>query len=234
MEKGLVSIIIPAVKSDPILPLVIDGIVRSSYQNYEILIICEGKERSAQRNMAIKKAKGEFLLFLDSDQVIDQSLLKECVWKMQYYEALYIPEKIVTPGWFGRFRNWERKFYTATDIDVVKFIRNENVPLFDERMSGPEDSDWDRRVIGTRGVTMNEVSHYDNIGLLNYLKKKAYYSKSMALFEANNPNDKVLNFWWRCFGVFIENGKWRRLIHPYTIILILLLFIRGVIYLVNK
>lgn len=146
--------------------------------------------------------------------------------------AIYLPEIIVTDGWFGRFRNWERQFYTGTLVDVPRFVRRIDCPLFDETLHGPEDSDWDRQVGGKRGISHFPFYHHDKVGLMGYLRKKAYYAKSLKRYSVKNPNDKVLTFKYRCWDIFVENGKWIELIrHPIrTIQLITLLFARGLIY----
>lgn len=227
-----VSVIIPTTdKEKDLLNRCVESVKKSTYKNIEIIVVNEGKERSAQRNIGIDRSTGEYFLFLDSDQFISPHLIKECVHKMNTYHAVYIPEKIVTSGFFGYLRNWERQFYTGTKVDVVRFI-SKPCPRFDETMHGPEDSDWDRRVNGLRCVSEWPLYHFDNIGFIQYLKKKAYYSKSMKKFQEKWPNDKVLNFWWRCFGVFTEKGKWKICLnYPLNFICLMgLIFIRGIIY----
>ena len=231
----MVSIIIPKKRDEDISGL-INSIIFSTYKDYEIIVVDEGLERSAQRNIGISRAKGEYLLILDSDQHPSPELIAECVHSMNWVDALYIPETITTKGWFAKLRNWERQFYDGTSIDCVRFVRAKDCPPFDETMSGPEDSDWDRRVGGRRGVTRSRLYHQDNVGIVQYFKKKAYYAKSMGKFSYKNPDDEVTNFWWRCFGVFFENGKWRGVVtapHMFLAVMVLI-FIRGVIYLWAK
>ena len=231
--RGLVSIVIPNHGRD--LTKVKEAIRASTYQNYEIIVVDAGKERSAQRNIGIDAAKGEYLLFLDSDMLIHPSLLSECVRVWHNKDALYIPEQIVDKGWFSRVRNWERQFYTSTPVDVVRFVRANRCPRFDESMNGPEDSDWDRRVQGRRGATYIPYLHDEDVTFLSYFKKKAYYAKTMDKFIAKHPNDPLLNWRWRCIGVFVERGKWKRLFNlPMTISVMFILLLRGVIYLWNK
>lgn len=228
-----VSVIIPTTdKEKDLLDTCVKSIQKSTYKNVEIIVVNEGKERSAQRNIGIDRATGEYFLFLDSDQFISPHLITDCVKKMNGYSAVYIPEKIVTDGFFGRLRNWERQFYTATSVDVVRFVKAVGCPMFDETMSGPEDSDWDRRVKGLRCTSEWDLYHLDNIGFIKYLKKKSYYNKSMNLFKNKWPKDKVLNWKWRCFGVYFERGKWKRCIQsPFMFLCLMgLIFIRGIIY----
>ncbi len=230
----MISIIIPNHGRD--LTQVLFSIQNSIYKDYEIIIVDKGKERSVQRNIGIDRAKGEYLLFLDSDQSVSERLLSECIELIKYCNAIYIPEIIMTGGWFGRIRQFERQFYTGTAVDVVRFIRAKNCPRFDEQQHGTEDSDWDRRVSGIRMISYWPILHFDNIGFLDYCKKKAYYAKSMMRFIQCNPNDKLLNFKYRCWTIFIKNKKWKRLIkNPLlTLGIAFILFVRGVIYLCQK
>src|SRR5574343_184163 len=152
----LVSIIIPTHKGDKILPECLKAIEYSTYKKIEIIVVDEGLERSAQRNIGINRTRGEYFLILDSDQLITPNLIRECLDKIGNHNGVYIPEKIITKGFFGYLRNWERQFYTGTPIDVVRFVKKD-CPLFDESMSGPEDSDWDRRIGGTRTTSVNMV-----------------------------------------------------------------------------
>lgn len=234
----LVSVIIPTTDGEKEkLRRCVESVKASTYRNIEIVVVNEGLERSEQRNIGILRARGEYLLFLDSDQWVSMGLIKECVLKIILCSGIYIPEAIVTKGFFGYLRNWERGFYTGTPVDVVRFVRKRNsknmCPLFDKTMSGPEDSDWDRRIDGYKMIAHEVLYHDDGIGVLEYLKKKIYYTKSMNRFIEKWPKDKIQNFWWRCFGVFFEDGKWRRVVaRPDLFVCLMgLIFARGVIYL---
>ena len=174
-------------------------------------------------------------MILDSDQVVNDALIYECVKTMEenpHCVALYIPEVIVGRDWFTKLRNFERQFYTGTCIDCVRFIRASHCPKFDETMSGPEDADWDLRVIGNKSITKTPLYHMDNITFKDYIRKKAYYTKSMRAFEKKWPYAKVLDIRYRCWGVFVERGKWKMLLrHPImTLKLAFLLLVRGIIY----
>jgi len=201
----------------------------------EILEIDVGMERSAQRNIGIEQAKGRYIFILDSDQVPTQELIMECVSIMEDNPdvvGVYIPEHIVGDDWFTRLRYFERQFYTGTLVDCVRFVRANNCPKFDESMSGPEDADWDLRIKGLKVIAKNPLYHMDDVSFKNYIKKKAYYSKSMDRFKKKHPQAKVLDFKYRCWTVFTERGKWKILLrHPaMTLKLIFLLLVRGIIY----
>jgi len=227
----LVSVIIPVTQNDPHLTSCLRAIRRSTYKNVETIVVDEGLERSAQRNIGMSRAKGEYFLFLDSDQEVSYDLIEDCVRKINGYVAVNIPERVVTKGFFGRLRDWERQFYTGTCIDVPRFVKR-GCPHFDEQQHGTEDSDWARRLHPPFALSESCFYHNDGVNLWSYLKKKSYYAKSMKRFRDRNPQDKIYNFWWRCFGVYFENGKWRMVLRKphYFICLMGLVFIRGIIY----
>jgi len=236
MEKGLVSCIIPVVRNDPFVAGCIESIEKSTYKNFEIIVVDEGLERSAQRNIGIDRAKGEFLIFFDSDMRATPELLEDCVKKIAGHTAVYIPERIVTEGFFGYLRDWERQFYNGTLVDVVRFIRAECCPKFDESLHGVEDSDWERMIIKkntpcTFATSDYPFHHHDKVTLIKYLRKKAYYAKCLNQYRRKNPDDKLLTFKYRCFDVFVQNGKWKRLLSrpDLAFLVALLLFARGII-----
>lgn len=205
----------------------------------EIIELECGIERSHQRNMGIYHAKNEYLLILDSDQVPSLNLIPECISIMEANpdcNGIYIPEIIMGDDWFTKIRNFERQFYTGSAVDCVRFVRKDKCPSFDESMSGPEDADWDLRIEGKKLISKSPLFHYDNIRLRDYINKKVYYTKSMNTFMKKHPDAQVMSLKYRCWTVFVERGKWKRLVrYPFTTIkLMALLAIRGVIFLCRK
>lgn len=231
---NLVSVIIPTTKSELKMAYECEqSILESTYKNVEVLIINEGLERSAQRNLGIERAHGEYILYLDSDQKVSPYLIAECVQLMQFgYSGVFIPEIIVTKGWFGRLRNFERSFYDGTAIDCVRFFRRKCCPRFSTELHGPEDALHNSQIKGLKTVSESPLYHDDKIGLIQYLRKKAYYAKSMRKYAELNPTDKCLDIKYRCWTVFTEKGKYKKLLrHPIGAIgIFLLLIARGIIY----
>ncbi len=240
MTKGLVSIVVPTCKNKPGMTNPVDRcltmLALSTYKNIEIICVDEGKERSEQRNIGIKQAKGEYILYLDDDQYVSSKLLAECVELIKKCDAIYIPEVIVTDDWFGKLRDWERQFYTGTAVDCVRFFKADGCPTFDTSLRGPEDADFDHKIKGKKLISHNCLYHLDNVSVIDYLKKKSYYSESMGRYHDKWPTDKVLDWKWRCCGVFFERGLWMRLLRRphYAVAMFALIFLRGVIYLWKK
>ncbi|NQS88389.1 glycosyltransferase [Patescibacteria group bacterium] len=222
-----ISVIVPNHGRD------ITRLIESLPTHVELLHVDEGLERSEQRNIGIQRATGDAYLFLDSDQSISPCLIKECIELTKWgYDAIYIPEVIIAESFFGKIRKFEREFYTGTAVDVPRFVVKNRCPLFDEGLNGPEDSDWGHRINGIKGVSTNVLYHHDDIGIREYFRKKRYYARSMQRYREKWPHDPILKFSYRCWKVFTEKGKWRKLIrHPLLSFgIFIIIGIRGIIY----
>lgn len=188
-----------------------------------------GPERSSQKNFGVEKCHGEYFLHLDADMTLSESLIKECVSKVQADEniiALYIPEIVSGKKYFSKVRRFERSFYNGTPIDGVRFIKKDvflKAGGFDEKLYACEDWDLDKRLkeFGKFGITKSVLYHNEaEFNLKKYLAKKSYYTKNMDEYikkwgKGDPDIKKQFCFYYRYIGVFIENGKWRKLLrHP--------------------
>ena len=120
-----------------------------------------GPERSQQRNYGIFKiAKGDFILYLDADMILSPTVIQTCLNQIQLNDdvGLYIDETVLGRGHLATIRRYERRFYTGTVIDAVRFFHRkvfDSLNGFDETLlPGPEDWDLDKRVraLGTVSV----------------------------------------------------------------------------------
>lgn len=197
---------------------------------YTGLVFDKGPERSAQRNYGmIDVSKGEYVLYIDADMILNDKVVMDCVDKIKKDPnvlALYISEMIMGEKFFSKVRRFERSFYDGTVIDCVRFIKREafiSVGGFDEDLTGPEDWDLDKKIRSQGKVDLIKTPIYHNergFSLRQYLIKKSYYAKSFDRYikkwGENDPDiKKQFGIWHRYFGVFIENGKWKKLfVHP--------------------
>ena len=112
-NKGLVSFIIPTYNREEFVEECIDSVLKQSYQNFEIVIVDDGsldntyeickrlaKDEpriklfrsshggvSVARNIALDEALGEYVFFLDSDDVIHPCLIESFVRGMEENKA---------------------------------------------------------------------------------------------------------------------------------------------------
>ena len=253
IENCLKSILQQSYPRDKIEIIVVDNNstdrTKEIAKKYTERVFNRGPERSAQRNFGVKQAKGKYYLYLDADMTLSPNVISECVEKFRNSNlvALYIPEIVTGNTFWSKVRRFERSFYNATVIDCVRFVRMEDflaVDGFDETMSGPEDWDFDKKIRNRGKVDIIESPIYHSEGKFNlrkYLKKKGYYAQSFNKYIDKWPKDdpdvkKQLGFYYRLFGVFTENGKWKKLIrHPIlTLGMFTLRFLVGLNYLLNK
>jgi glycosyltransferase involved in cell wall biosynthesis len=247
--EPLVSVIVPTKDSGRTIERCLSSIRNQSYKRIELIVVDNNStdgtlevakklvdrvlnfnsERSSARNLGAEVSSGKYLLFVDSDMILSENVVKECVEKCERegYDALYIPERIIGEGFWIRVRDFERSFYSATIIDAVRFIRKDlfvRVGGFDETLVAAEDWDLDRRVrdAGAKVGIINANLFHDEgkFDLRKYLDKKSYYTKmGFQKYKQKWRNDEVvrrqLGVSYRLFWVFLEGGKWSRVLrHP--------------------
>ena len=216
------------------------------------MVLDKGPERSAQRNLGWRTATAEWVIVLDADMILPETLIGEildcCRLRSNAVEAYWIPEVRTGSGIRVKARNFERSFYDGTCIDALRLFHKsvlEKTGGYDENLiAGPEDWELDIRVLATGAkcaVLKNHLIHNEKqLTLKRMLQKKAYYAKSMATYQAKWKDHPALKkqfgLYYRFLGVFIENGKWKKLLrHP--ILAFLMYFERfavGLTYLLNR
>jgi len=155
-------------------------------------------------------------------------------------------------NFFCKVRNFERQFYNLTLIDAVRFMRREDFFTaggFDENLFACEDWDLQKRL---NIVARDSDRHFDILNALIYhnekekklkdlIAKKKYYAGSFQKYIAKWGKDdldvkKQFGFWYRYFGVFMEQGKWRWLVrHPMlSAAMLVSKILVGIIYLTCK
>lgn len=213
----------------------------------------KGPERSAQRNLGWQEAKTDWVVVLDADMILPPETIDEMLSISGGAgegspSAYWIPEVRTGMGIRVRARNFERSFYDGTCVDALRLFRRdvlERTGGYDENLiAGPEDWELDIRVLATGAKCAVMKGHLiHNEKRLTYkrmLEKKAYYTRSFAAYKAKWPNHpsvkRQFSPWYRFVGVFVENGKWKKVLrHP--ILFAVVMFERvsvGFVYLANK
>lgn len=189
----------------------------------------KGPERSAQRNFGVESAIGEYVMYLDADMILHEDVIKDCVESVNGDKsiiALYVTEIVMGEKFFSKVRRFERSFYDATVVDCARFIKKssfQQVGGFDENLTGPEDWDLDKKLRGIGKIALIKTPIYHNeaeFDLGKYLSKKGYYAKKFDDYIAKWGKDdedlkKQFGLYYRFLGIFIEDGKWKKLfMHP--------------------
>lgn len=254
IENCLRSVKIQSYPQDKIEILVVDNNSTDRTKNiafrYTDFVFDKGPERSAQRNYGVEKSKGEYFIYLDADMILSKDVINDCARKIQSNNeiiALYISEIVMGEKFFSKARRFERSFYDATVIDCARFIKKESfiqVGGFDENLNGPEDWDFNKNLekIGKLQLTKTPIFHNEaEFELRGYLKKKGYYASKfddyINKWGANDPDiRKQFGIYYRFLGVFIEKGKWKKLIaHPIlTIGIYFLRFLVGIKFILRN
>lgn len=244
-KNPLVSIIIPTRNSAEHLDRCLRSIKSQSYRNLEIIVVDNnsddttkeiakkhtknvfniGPERSTQRNYGVKKAKGDYVVIIDSDMVLSKTVIAQCERKILSGRSsdaqLIIPEKSEGVGFWANVKAFEREFYVGDEsIEAPRFFVKEVFNLaggYDERIrGGGEEYDLPDRVtkLGyTTGRIGSFITHLEGkLSLWETTKTKFYYGKTSFYYLRNHPRSAS-----RKFNIFrpIYLKKWNKIVsHP--------------------
>ncbi|HBL51792.1 MAG: Glycosyl transferase family 2 [Microgenomates group bacterium GW2011_GWA2_39_19] len=208
MKYPVVSAIITTKNSSATLGALLESIKRQTFSKSEVVVVdnnsfdqtgqiakkytskvySKGPERSAQRNFGASKSQGEYLLFLDSDMVLTENVLDECVKRMveEKVGGIIIPEKSFGNGFWAKVKALERKINEGEDyFEAARFFPKKifrDMGGYDENLTGPEDWDFPQRVARKYKIVRTHSYILHNEGepsLKSFAKRKYYYGLSV-------------------------------------------------------
>ena len=209
MNDPLVSIIVPTRNSAKLIGRCLTSITNQSYRKIELIVVDNnstdrtkeiarkytkkvynhGPERTFQKNFGTSKAKGEYVLYIDSDMELTKQVVRECVEaipKDKKIGGVIIPERSVGDSYWVKVRDFERSFYAGTPIESARFFPRKlvrEVGGFDKEVVFYEESTLPQK-IEQRNYRTNErinakIFHLEyDFNLKKWLMKKYYYAKS--------------------------------------------------------
>jgi glycosyltransferase involved in cell wall biosynthesis len=217
-DKPLVSVLIPTYNSERFLAKCLRTVRAQTYPNVEIIVIdnyskdrtreiaskyanvvlLSGPERSAQLNLGVEYARGEYVYRIDSDFILASTVVEEAVRKCEVegFDAICIPNTCdPTTTFWGKVRKLEKDCYVGDSLNVAaRFIKKklfEEVGGFDETLIVAEDFDLHNRLLkrGSRiGETQSGEIHIDEPKSLSIIARKYYYyGKTVRRFVKANP-----------------------------------------------
>jgi len=220
LEKPKVSIIIPTYNSGETLEECLRSIQGQNYPFYEVIIVDDfsddgtletAKEFGAKiiqqkcnpaqaRNIGIANSTGKYALFLDSDQVLSQTVVEECVEKCENEKIgmVIIPEvftgkdfwSFCSAVWKNYYEEVERLYGRSRNIIHSKprfFIKEQmiGVGVLDNSLLWGEDYDLYERLKKANvkeAECKSKIYHYELTSIRDVLIKNLRYGKSMTSF----------------------------------------------------
>lgn len=159
-------------------------------------VVLAGPERSAQRNRGAESARGDGLIFIDSDMILEPGVVGSCADLLAQGNAgVVIPERSIGVGFWSRCKALERACYVGDDsIEAARcFSRSafDQVGGYDETiLAGPEDWDMSQRVaerFGAHGRCAAWIDHDEgHLTLAETVRTKFYYGRSSASYVARH------------------------------------------------
>jgi glycosyltransferase involved in cell wall biosynthesis len=241
VSSGLVTVVIPTKNNGSTIERCIKSIKSQTYPNVEIILVdgfseddtaskaerlgatvlkLEG-ERTKAKNHGLRKSRGEFVLFIDSDMVLG-TRVEECVLACDGDTArVVIPERSIGNGFWVRVRDFERSLYFGSKIESARFFSKEAAVKaggFDEDVISYEESTLPRKIerLGyniqarTNDLILHEESGFK---LRKWLRKKKYYGNTASVYLQRYPElaRYQLGTSYRV-RLYVANGHWRRLL----------------------
>lgn len=195
----MVSIIIPTYNYGKYLNETLKSIMDQSYNNWECIVIDDGstdntkeivnnfilkdnrfkyiyqinKGVSHTRNVGIKEAKGEFIQFLDGDDLLQINKIKS---QIEIFET--------NPG---------------VDIvyNEVRFFDNENIDLLRASLKGNKKDNWMPKLSAKGNEVISQLSSINFIVMNSPLLKRSVFGK-VGYFDESMKALEDWDFWMRC------------------------------------
>ncbi|MFW9930690.1 MAG: glycosyltransferase family 2 protein [Candidatus Thorarchaeota archaeon] len=230
VNNNYISVIIPTKNSETYLEECFKSIKNQSYKNVEIIVVDnnstdktkeiarkytnnvynKGPERSPQRNFGSEKAKGKYLVFLDSDMILTENVLLEAQSKFEKEKkigGLVIPEKSIGDGFWARCKALEKELYEGVEwIEAARIFQKDafvEAGGYDESLISGEDWDLTERI--GKKFQIGRISEYvlhneGKISLLKTVLKKYYYARKINTYlskKGMRQNRKQANIYER-------------------------------------
>lgn len=199
-----------------------------------------------QRNLGAKAARGDYILILDHDVELSQNLIKNFARLLKTaktdIDSWYVPYKnVASSKLLTEVRNLEDEFYQDSVVAAARLIKKEFIKRtgveYDPNLSsGPADWDFNiqLKLAGAKfGYLKDCVYHHEEgLGFWKYTTKKTAYIKGGELYKDKwrKKNYKIYEDvvkrqyhpFHRLFWIFIEKGKWKKLMRKLHIYLLFL------------
>lgn len=207
MKSALVSIIIPCYNAENYIKKTIDSVLCQTYQNFEVIIVNDGstdysskiiktvkdgrihlveqknKGVSRSRNNGIYLAKGEFIVFLDADDLLDPSFIEKRVFRLSKSAAIACASSVVLIDDKGNKIDKNKTYFAANKTSQI-------LEFSDEIVTCPSSYLFKTEFLKKYNFTFNKnlQSSADKYFLLEVLKQG-----EIELINNSPMNYRILN-----------------------------------------
>ena len=240
-NRPLVSVTVPTYNSENTLEQCLNAVKAQTYKNIELIIVdsyskdktleiakkfgarivmCKGKLLEA-RIMGTEASKGKYVLLLDSDQILEKTVIERAVNKMQDYDSLWFWERAYNrkkflPSLYDADRMLVQTYWEP-DEDIVLprfFIRDllikahKKIPKKYINICAAQDHiiTWHefKGITKKNGMVENAVEHMEPESLVAIFKKQWRWGKTTKDFyktglyrELITKKDSFRTFKWK-------------------------------------
>ncbi len=193
---------------------------------YITKVITKGPERSAQRNVGARMAKGKWLLFIDADMELSPDVIEECLGLAKnrtLTPIVTITEQSIGATFWGKALALEHNCYKYTFwLQAARFFPKQyflKLGGYDENLVAGEDWDITERFrdegLPNLYTKHSYLTHHEpEVSLLNLLKKEIFYIKHINKYAQKHP----LSFSYQgslLYRMFLWTRHWGELLgHP--------------------
>lgn len=228
---SLVSIIIPTKNSAKYLADCLESIKNQTYPYIEVVIVDSNSmdntlsivkkyntrfyeyspkvvkgifDAAYKRNYGVRKAKGEYVYYVDADMVVARDVVSEAVdLCKKNYQAVIISEDSFGSGVWARAKNLERRCYWGDDtVEAPRFFKKkiwQELGGLDENIGGGGD-DWDlyQKLLDKRYKAVrakSRVLHNEgNLKIFALLKKRFMYGRESLKYILKRPKVAMISY----------------------------------------
>jgi len=158
------------------------------------LALSAGPERCTQRNIGIQKARGDYVLIVDSDMELEPNVVSKALAACRPgVTAVAIPERSFGEGFWSRCKTLERAgYHDDALVSAARFFPSSvlrTVGGYDERLISGEDWDLSIRAaaLGRLAFANATIRHDEGrLSLKAAVRKKFYYGRFLPRFIAKH------------------------------------------------
>lgn len=216
-SRPLVSVVVPTRNSGRTIERCLRSVREQTYSPIELLVvdnfstdgtfesaqeladvaISAGPERSAQRNLGIETAKGEWVLWIDSDMDLPAKIIEQMIDRATATDAdaVFAPESTIGEGYWTACRALERSCcWDELLVQAPRLVKRDyflRTGGFLPSLAGTEDAELRTRM-RTDGCTLESIPDLivhdeGRLRLWGVVEKRYYYGLGLPEYKVRHP-----------------------------------------------